>query len=84
LSEALFPGRLPYVVEVEKGRTYQWCACGRSRNQPYCDGSHQGTAFLPLPFTARYSEKIWLCGCKRSHHAPLCDGSHNKLPPSPP
>jgi len=80
MSEALIASRMPFVVEVEKGRTYCWCACGRSRTQPYCDGSHQGTGIAPIEFTARYNERIWLCGCKRSRHAPRCDGAHNKLP----
>ncbi len=80
MSEALIASRMPFVVEVEKGRVYRWCACGRSQTQPYCDGSHQGTGLAPVEFTARCSERIWLCGCKHSRHAPLCDGAHNKLP----
>ena len=80
-NEALIASRMPFVVEVEKGRSYRWCACGRSRSQPWCDGSHQGSGVEPLEFTAKYSERVWLCGCKRSRHAPFCDGRHNKLPP---
>lgn len=80
-EEALIASRMPCVVEVERGTRYRWCACGHSRSQPYCDGSHQGTGLAPIEFTARHSEKIWLCGCKRSRHAPFCDGRHNKLPP---
>ena len=47
---------------------YLWCACGRSKNQPFCDGSHAGTGFQPLKFTIRPRrrlETLWLCGCKR-------------------
>jgi CDGSH-type Zn-finger protein len=80
MSEALIASRMPYAVEVEKGRSYCWCACGRSQTQPWCDGSHQGSGLAPIQFTAKYSETIWLCGCKRSRHAPFCDGAHNKLP----
>lgn len=80
MSLALVASRMPCVVEVEKGKSYLWCACGRSRSQPYCDGSHQGTGLAPVPFTASGNERIWLCGCKRSGHPPLCDGAHNKLP----
>jgi len=79
MSEIPIASRMPFAVEVEKGKTYSWCACGRSQSQPYCDGSHQGSGLAPIKFTARHSEKIWLCGCKRSRHAPLCDGAHNKL-----
>ena len=62
MSEALIASRMPYAVEVEKGRSYCWCACGRSQTQPWCDGSHQGSGLAPMQFTAKYSEKIWLCG----------------------
>ena len=79
MSEPLVASRMPYVVDVEKGKSYSWCACGRSRAQPYCDGSHQGTGLAPVQFIARSSEKVWLCGCKRSRQGPLCDGSHNRL-----
>jgi CDGSH-type Zn-finger protein len=69
----------PFGVEVEAGKTYYWCACGRSSNQPFCDGSHKDTEFSPKSFTAEKSEKIFLCGCKRSANAPFCDGSHKNL-----
>jgi CDGSH-type Zn-finger protein len=71
--------KAPYVVEVEAGKTYWWCACGNSKNQPFCDGSHQGGPFSPIEFTAEKSEKVWLCGCKHSGNKPMCDGSHKKL-----
>lgn len=80
MSQAQIASRMPYAVEVEKGKTYTWCACGRSRTQPYCDGSHEGSGLKPLQFIAKHSEKIWLCGCKRSRHAPFCDGAHNRPP----
>lgn len=75
----------PIVAEVEQGREYWWCACGRSARQPFCDGSHRGSAFQPIKFVAQESGKIWFCGCKESKKAPLCDGSHNPgRPPRPP
>ncbi len=79
MSSPDMPQKTPYAVEVEAGRKYWWCACGRSKNQPFCDGSHKGTAFAPVEFTAGKSEKVWLCGCKRTANQPLCDGSHQKL-----
>ncbi len=72
--------RVPFATEVEAGKTYWWCACGQSQNQPFCDGSHKGSAFTPVKLTAEKTERIWLCGCKRSSTQPYCDGSHKQLP----
>ena len=33
------------AVEVESGKNYYWCSCGKSGKQPFCDGSHGGTGF---------------------------------------
>jgi len=70
--------RAPYAVELAPG-DYWWCACGRSLRQPFCDGSHKGTAFTPVKFSVSEAQKLWLCGCKHSGKTPLCDGSHNTL-----
>ena len=67
----------PYPIEVEAGKSYFWCACGKSGQQPFCDGSHQGTSILPEKFTATESKKVYFCGCKKTVKSPLCDGSHN-------
>ena len=79
MAEADCPQKAPYPVEVEAGKKYWWCACGRSKSQPFCDGSHKGTGFTPVEFKADKSEKVWFCGCKRSAKKPLCDGTHQKL-----
>ena len=71
--------KAPYPVEVEEGKSYFWCACGRSKNQPFCDGSHKGTGFSPVKYTAETSKKVFFCGCKHSKNPPLCDGSHKEL-----
>lgn len=71
--------KAPYQVTVQAGRTYFWCACGRSRKQPFCDGSHEGTGLAPVPYRADETEEVWFCGCKSSGTKPLCDGSHNGL-----
>ena len=68
----------PYAVNVEKGQDYYWCACGLSKSQPFCDGSHQGTNFSPLKYQAGESETVYFCGCKQTASQPLCDGSHAK------
>lgn len=73
--------RAPYTADLAPG-DYWWCACGQSRNQPFCDGSHKTTSFTPVKFTVTAKTgTLWLCGCKHSKTKPYCDGSHNKLPP---
>jgi CDGSH-type Zn-finger protein len=72
-------GRAPITVEVEAGKVYWWCACGRSKSQPFCDGSHKTTSFTPIEYRADQSGKVFFCTCKRSRKKPLCDGSHKKL-----
>ncbi|PXX93244.1 glutamate synthase [Marinobacter vulgaris] len=69
----------PYSVLVEAGKNYFWCACGRSNSQPFCDGSHKGTGFTPVKYTAEKEEKVVFCGCKHTGTPPLCDGTHNTL-----
>ena len=69
----------PYAVDVEEGKTYFWCSCGKSENQPFCDGSHSGSSFSPKPYKAEKTGKVFFCGCKHSDTPQLCDGSHSKL-----
>lgn len=69
----------PFGTPVEAGKTYWWCACGLSKKQPFCDGSHKGSAFQPVKYTATEATTVWFCGCKATGAAPMCDGSHNKL-----
>jgi CDGSH-type Zn-finger protein len=69
----------PFPVDVEAGKKYFWCACGKSERQPFCDGSHEGSAFTPLAYTATDAKTLYFCGCKRTAKAPLCDGTHNGL-----
>lgn len=71
--------KAPYPVEVEAGKTYFWCACGLSANQPFCDGSHKGSGLDPVKYTADDTKRVFFCGCKASAASPLCDGSHNTL-----
>ena len=71
--------KAPYEVEVEAGRKYFWCACGRSKKQPFCDGSHKDTGINPLPYQADEAQSLFFCGCKASRAKPLCDGTHNSL-----
>ncbi|MBO6755047.1 MAG: CDGSH iron-sulfur domain-containing protein [Roseibium sp.] len=79
MSEPLVAQKAPYPVEVEAGKNYFWCSCGRSANQPFCDGSHKDTEFTPVKYTADADKKVFLCGCKHSDKKPMCDGSHARL-----
>jgi CDGSH-type Zn-finger protein len=71
--------KAPYSVQLEAGKTYAWCACGRSANQPFCDGSHKGTGLAPEVFKADSSRQAALCGCKQTGDKPFCDGTHARL-----
>lgn len=68
----------PYVMDMEAGQ-YFWCACGKSNNQPFCDGSHKGSVFSPVRQQIEAPKKVAWCGCKHTKTPPFCDGSHNKL-----
>ncbi len=69
----------PYLVDVVAGKTYWWCACGLSKKQPFCDGSHRTTAYEPMAFKATETTTVELCGCKQTGTGPFCDGSHERL-----
>lgn len=79
MSQPHIAQKAPYPLAVEEGKTYYWCACGLSKNQPLCDGSHKGTEFSPKPFKAEKTGTVYFCGCKHSANGALCDGSHSKL-----
>ena len=79
MSEPVRAADTPYAVDVEAGKAYFWCACGRSAKQPFCDGSHAGTDFSPVKYTAEKDRTVFFCGCKHTARQPLCDGAHAKL-----
>ena len=78
MSEPVITQKAPYIEELEPG-TYWWCACGKSQNQPFCDGSHKDTEFTPVKLEITEKTKVYLCGCKHSSDKPFCDGTHNSL-----
>jgi CDGSH-type Zn-finger protein len=69
---------MPIIIELDPG-TYYRCSCGNSANQPFCDGSHQGSDFRPVSFAVKEKKKVALCACKHSKNGPFCDGSHRAL-----
>ena len=68
----------PLPVTLKKNKVYFWCACGKSSNHPFCDGSHKKTKKTPFKFDCKNSEEIFFCGCKKSKNPPFCDGTHNR------
>jgi glutamate synthase domain-containing protein 2/CDGSH-type Zn-finger protein len=76
LKKPVISNNSPINVQLSKGKEYHFCRCGRSKNQPFCDGSHKGTGITPLPFTVEKDTDAWLCRCKHTHNAPYCDGTH--------
>ncbi len=79
MSEPHIAAKHPAEVKLEEGKTYAWCACGHSKSQPFCDGSHKTTDFRPMVFKAEKTETAYLCQCKHSHNKPFCDGTHKSL-----
>jgi CDGSH iron-sulfur domain-containing protein 3 len=79
MSKPEIAAKNPFAVDVEKGKDYWWCACGKSKSQPFCDGSHKGSEFNPVKYTADESKTVYFCGCKHSGKGALCDGTHKSL-----
>ncbi|XP_041087265.1 CDGSH iron-sulfur domain-containing protein 3, mitochondrial-like [Polyodon spathula] len=80
LPEPRIAAKHPFKVHLEGGKRYPWCACGYSKKQPYCDGSHKKHApgLSPLRFTLEEAKTVWLCGCKQTQNPPYCDGTHKQ------
>lgn len=77
-SKPIIAQKSPYIVELEPGK-YWWCACGRSQNQPFCDGSHKDSGISPIKLELEQRKKVALCGCKHTKNPPYCDGTHKNL-----
>jgi len=79
MSEPVIAQKSPFVLPMKVG-AYYFCMCGKSKGQPFCDGSHKGSAFAPKKTDIAEEKTIAWCGCKHSKNLPFCDGSHAKLP----
>ncbi len=79
MQDPIIARRKPYLVEVQENKTYHWCSCGRSKKQPFCDGSHKDTGFKPVAWKADKTGDKLFCACKHTRSQPFCDGAHNGL-----
>lgn len=79
MAEPLICQKSPIVRRMEPGE-YWWCACGRSKDQPFCDGSHAGTGLEPRRVILEAARSVAWCACKHTGNAPFCDGTHSRLP----
>ena len=60
--------------------TYWYCACGRSKNQPFCDGSHKVTNITPKKVVIEKTQLVSWCMCRHSEKGHICDNKHRELP----
>ncbi len=79
MSTPTIAAKAPIPVDLEAGKSYAWCSCGESTNQPFCDGSHKGSDFSPVMFKAEETKTAYLCQCKHASQGVFCDGSHKGL-----
>lgn len=79
MEKATAAGRIPEMVALEAGKTYAWCACGKSENKVFCNGAHKGSNFGPILFQVEEVKNAAICTCKQTKNAPYCDGSHLNL-----
>jgi len=80
MTEPEIPQKRPYPMQVEAGKEYHVCMCGKSLNQPLCDGSHAGSGLGPKVFKATEAGFVAFCGCKHSaDETGKCDGTHGSL-----
>jgi CDGSH-type Zn-finger protein len=79
MNNAEVAGKAPQMEKLESGKTYAWCACGKSANQPWCNGAHKGSGLAPSVFKAEETKTAAMCMCKQSKNPPYCDGSHMSL-----
>ena len=78
MTEPVRVSNTTYAIDVEAGKSYWWCACGKSAKQPFCDGAHKDTDITPFKYDATDSKKVFFCGCKATAKQPMCDGTHSK------
>ncbi|MGD8782255.1 MAG: CDGSH iron-sulfur domain-containing protein [Ignavibacteria bacterium] len=78
MSQPLIYQKKSIRIDMEPGK-YFWCSCGKSSNQPYCDGSHKGSEFSPVMVEITEAKRVSWCACKMTGNKPFCDGTHRTL-----
>ncbi len=68
----------PLIKQLEPG-AYRWCACGKTKQEPFCDDSHGEFDRGPMELKLRERTKIAFCTCRKTRNAPYCDGTHVHL-----
>ena len=79
MNKPVISDNKPVKVNLVKGQEYHFCTCGRSKSQPFCDGSHVGTSFKPKVMVSEEDNEAYLCACKHTANAPYCDGTHKQF-----
>lgn len=79
MSKPIVADNKPVKVTLSKGQEYHFCTCGRSKSQPFCDGSHVGTSFTPKVIVSDEDGEAYLCACKHTSNTPFCDGTHTQF-----
>lgn len=79
MEKPTIAAKQPIAVELEAGKNYAWCTCGKSDNQPFCNGAHKGSEFKPMVFKAEETKTAYMCQCKHTANPGFCDGSHKHL-----
>ena len=79
MDQPVIAGKSPKMETLEAGKTYAYCACGKSENQPWCNGAHMGSSMAPVVFQAEETKEVAICMCKQTKNPPYCDGSHMSL-----
>jgi CDGSH-type Zn-finger protein len=79
MDKPIIAQKQPYKIDLKAGEEHFFCACGKSKGQPFCDGSHKGSGIIPKRFSVEKDGTYYLCGCKQSDNIPFCDGTHKKI-----
>ena len=68
----------PYIVK-QVSKQIAYCRCPRTKNPPFCDGSHVVTSITPCILAFESAKTIAICACWKSKNHPYCDGTHGRL-----